>query len=223
MTAIAVLGGPLSPLGSSVGFVAAPREAVRDRIVAWRRDLGADLEVTEGLPPWPDCLLALDPLESPWTTELLVGHGDGWTVYLNNHLNGGDPFPTTNHAARLLGARWVVATHQPPDPVGYASTQLWLGGPDGEPPLGYLRTIAAHAEDGRWSWQTSGQWQPFERPAAYRARLIRDRFPRALLVEYLDALGIAVDEPGRYGAATLVRRRVGWPTRQQKINRTNVS
>jgi len=85
----AVLGGPLSPVGWSVGFIEAPRTNVIDELLNWRRSLGADLQVDDRLPAWPACLRALDPLESPWTTELLVAHGD-WTAYLNNSRDGGD-------------------------------------------------------------------------------------------------------------------------------------
>jgi hypothetical protein len=131
--AIVVLGGPLSPLGWHVGFVEAPVGIVRDQLLAWRRSLGADLYVDEDLAPWPRCLLALNPLEAPWTTELLIGHGQGWTAYLNNDLNGGDPFPAANYLARILGVRWLVAAHQPLTAVGHASTQLSLGGPGGQP------------------------------------------------------------------------------------------
>jgi hypothetical protein len=81
----------------------------------------------------------------------------------------------------------------------------------------FIRTISAHAEDGRWSWDESGAVQSFERPDAYRARRIRDRFSRSLLVEYLTALGIAVDEPASFGRGVLVRHRVTWSTRRESI------
>jgi len=58
---------------------------------------------------------------------------------------------------------------------------------------------------------------PFERQDVYRTRRIRDRFTRELLVDYLGALGIEVDQSDQYGAATLVRQRVSWRPRQQTI------
>lgn len=59
----------------------------------------------------------------------------------------------------------------------------------------YERTLAAYAEDGRWSWQVSGVAQPFEQVRRYASRRIQDRFDRALLLGYMLALGIAVDDP----------------------------
>lgn len=212
---VAVLGGQLSPVGWSVGFLEAPLEQVVERLLGWRRGLGANLDVGT-VPGWPECLSSLDPLEAPWTTEMLVAHG-AWTAYLNNDKNGGDPWPATNYVSGLLDVRWIVASHQLPDRSRHATTQFQLGGPDGEPPLRFMRTIAAHAEDGRWSWHSTGSPLPFERQGAYHARRIRDRFTRALLVEYLAALGIAVDDPGRFGSGVLVHQRVSWPTRPESI------
>ena len=88
--------------------------------------------------------------------------------------------------------------------AGNAATELWLGGPAGEPPLRHVRTVAAVAEDGRWSWHAEGPVQPFERTSAYASTTVADRLTRRMLVEYLDALGIAVDDAARYGAASVI-------------------
>jgi hypothetical protein len=125
--------------------------------------------------------------------------------------------PASSYLAQLLGVHGVIAIHLPPTRVGHASTQLQLLGPEGEPPLLYVRTLAAHAEDGRWSWDASGVLLPFEDPGRYRARLVRDRLPRDLLVGYLAALGIGVDDDACYGRAVLVTQRVGWPSRTESL------
>ena len=179
-----LLGGPSSPLGWAVGFVEAGLAEVIDNLTSWRRRLRQDISVTPNTAPYPECLRLLDPLQSPWTQELLV-EMDGWTAYLNNDLNGGDPFPASSRVSEHLGTRCVVAVHQPRTSSGHASTQLQVLGPEGEPPLMYIRTLAAHAEDGRWSWETSGTPLPFEDFSSYGARLVRNRLTRALLVRYL--------------------------------------
>jgi hypothetical protein len=58
----------------------------------------------------------------------------------------------------------------------------------------YKRALVAHVEDGRWTWDETGSPQPFEQLDRYGAPLIKDRFDRPLLVQYLSALGIHVDE-----------------------------
>jgi hypothetical protein len=220
---VALLGGPFSPIGWSVGWVEVPLPGVVDALLAWRRSLGAELEVEAVGRRWPECLHHLEPLEAPWTSELLIGHRDSWTCYLNNDLNGGDPDPATGYLSKLLGARAVIAVHQPVTSVGHASTQFQLLGPDGEPPLMYRRTIAAHAEDERWSWEEFGEPLPFEHPERYTARRKRDRLDRALLVEYLHALGIAVDDQASYAQATFVHHRVSWKTRKQTLAEARAS
>jgi hypothetical protein len=212
-----VLGGPWSPVGWSVGFVEADLTAVVNTLLRWRRGLGDDLGVDRELPRYPLCLRRLEPLQAPWTRELLIAHGNGWTAYLNNDLDGGDPVPACSVMAEALGVRCVIAIHQPRTKVGHASTQLQLLGPEGEPPLRYVRTLAAHAEDGRWTWETSGTPLPFEDPSRYRARLVRDRLTRQLLVGYLAALGVMVDHDQRYGRAVLVTQRVGWASRTESL------
>jgi hypothetical protein len=126
-------------------------------------------------------------------------------------------FPATGYLAEQLGARAVISVHQPMTAAGHGSTQFQLLGPDGEPPLMCRRTIAAHAEDRHWSWHESGKPMPFEQPERYRARRRRDRLDRVLLAEYLQAMGIAVDDEGSYAEAVLVRQRVDWPTRNQTL------
>jgi hypothetical protein len=212
-----VLGGWLEPLGWSIGFVEAPFAAVRRQLIAWRVGLGDDLTERGDLPAWPACVEALDPLEAPWTTELLVAHGSGWTVYLNNWIHGGDPAGAPTVVGGALGVRWVLATHQPMTAVGHAATVFSLGGPEGEPPLHYIRTVGAYAEDRRWSWSTLGSPLPFERTGAYRARRVRDRFDRAMLVDYLVQLGIVVDDDNAYGQATLIRQNVSWSIRRETL------
>lgn len=144
-----LLGGSLAPVGLTVSFLAAPADRVIEDLVAWRQGLGQTLERSQPS-PMPACANHLDPLEAPWTTELLIECGD-WTAYLNNAIDGGDPTAAAPHLSTRLGVRCVVAMHVPPHRPGHAATQLWLIGPSGDPPLMYERTLAAYAEDGRWS------------------------------------------------------------------------
>lgn len=160
----------------------------------------------------PDCLDALDPMEAPWTVEVLLDCGP-WTSYVNNFIGGGDISAIAPAVARMLGASCVVAEHMPRYGPGHAATQLWLLDSDGN----CLRTLSAYAVDGRWSWDETGVAQPWEHPNRYRARRKRDRLDRALLVEYLEALGIRVDDPGFYRKGIGVRQHVDWPRRQVPV------
>ena len=51
----------------------------------------------------------------------------------------------------------------------------------------------------------------------WRSLWQRDRLDRALLVEYLAAMGVVVDDEARYAEVALVRRRLNWKTRKQTL------
>ncbi|GLZ32755.1 hypothetical protein Lesp02_49430 [Lentzea sp. NBRC 105346] len=67
--------------------------------------------------------------------------------------------------------------------------QFHLWGPEGEKPLGYVRTIDA-IDDGRWVFEQSGTPLDFEEPQNYSKQRIRDRFTVDMLDRYCAALGI---------------------------------
>jgi hypothetical protein len=56
----------------------------------------------------------------------------------------------------------------------------------------------------------------------YRARRVRDRFTRPVLVGYLAELGISVDDHATYGQATLIRQIVAWPSRQETLQQARI-
>jgi hypothetical protein len=190
-----------------VSFIEAPADAVLKDLVAWRESLGWPSTMSDSI-EYPACLDLLDPPATPWTADFVVAHGK-WTAYLDNDRDGGDPTGAAPELSRRLGVRCATAIHTPVYGPGHASTQLWLSEPDGEPPLMYVRTLTAQAEDGRWSWHESGSPLPFENSVRYKSRTIRRRFDRDLLVAYLAALGISVDDAEQFGAGRCVRRLPG--------------
>jgi hypothetical protein len=203
------LAGELRPAGLAIAFLRRPIADVRTELIAWRGRLGQELSVSDSL-AFPTCVERLDPYEMPWTTELLIGCGD-WCAYTNNAIGGGDLSGPPGYLSRALGCDVVHAVHVPKHPPGHASTQFGLVRPDGT-----SRTLAAHAEDGRWSWHAAGEQLSFERSERYTARLIRERLDRELLVEYLGALGIRVDDPGFYGTTVAVRRIFTFPRQRRE-------
>ena len=209
----AVLGGRLAPLGCTVAFIDRQCQEVLSEIQALRT--GHEIDVIGPL-QFEAAVGRLDPMEAPWTTEVIADCGT-WTAYLNNFVNGGDPSAIAPALARRMAANCVTATHIPKYGPGHASTQLVMEGPTGEPPLMGIRSLAAHCEDGRWSWHEWGTVQPFERLERYGARLKRDRLDRPLLVEYLNALGIHVDHDGYFGRAWVVRQHVDWHVRRESV------
>lgn len=209
------LGGELAPIGYTISFLHGPASDVL-RVIEDIRGY-ATLEIAEA-GRLPGSAVVLDPMEAPWTTELVIDCGE-WTAYLNNAIGGGDITAIAPAIGRSLGVACVGAQHTDRYGPGHAATQFWLEGPDGEPPLMYIRTLSAHCQDGRWSWHTSGSVQDFEQPERYEQRRVSDRLDRATLVSYLAALGIRVDDPSFFGEGTAVRQIVDWEVRRQHIDR----
>jgi hypothetical protein len=208
-----IFGGGLWPLGWSVGFVELPLSEAFDRYRAW----GLKVAFSElGQLPIVDALQRLLPFEMPYTRRLLVGTRGSWTAIFDNSRGGGDPWPPTSQLARE-DAHGVIATHIPREQSSLPATQFHLLGPEGEPPLMYVRTVDAGVFDsGRWQFETSGTIQPFERVDAYGARRVRDRFTRPMLLGYLGSLGIDADEPSFYKEAVLVQDDArGWKLRRR--------
>jgi hypothetical protein len=205
-----VFGGGWWPLGWHVGFVEAPFDSVVERFRAWMKDLHGRhrFDGLEG--SIADQLHALAPLEAPWTRELFVRTTGPWTAHFSNSVLGGDSWPRVSFLAGELGVRWVTASHIPRGQYPYPSTQLWLGGPEGDQ-LGFVRTISAGIYDsGRWEFEANGPVQPWEEPEHYQARLKRDRFTRELLLRYLKRLAIDADDPSFYSDGVRVSERALW-------------
>jgi hypothetical protein len=207
-----LLGGVLAPAGLSTSFVHAEFAAAVDALTQWRRSVGQEVELSPidlGM-----TLASIEPFEAPWTKELLFDCGE-WTAYLNNGIDGGDPTAAAPSLANELGVDLLVAIPAPPHGPGRSSTQLWVLGPSGTPPLMYRRTVSADCADGRWSWHAHGEPLPFEDLARYGARRIRDRFDRPMLIDYLRANGIRADERDFWGNGVLIRQSVPYSTRQE--------
>ena len=207
-----LLGGSFIPAGVTTSYLKAPFAAVVDHLTTWRRELGHKLE-QRAVPSLSSVVTALEPFEAPWTREVLFDCGE-WTAYLNNGLYGGDPTACAPYLSASMAVECCIATHSPSYGPGHAQTSLEVLGPNGTPPLMYVRSITAHAEDGRWSWRTSGEPQAFEDVERYNARRIRDRFPRSLLIEYLQKMGISADDAGFYGHGVAISQRVAYERRQ---------
>lgn len=199
-----LFGGDACPLGLSVQYVEAPEQ---DVVAAFPGEWAHCTASPTGR-TFPEALPALLPFQAPWSRMLTARVGD-WTALTNNDIGGGDPSAPGPAVADALGVRCVVALHAPPYGPGHAATQLEVMGPGGEPPLMHVRALSAHAEDGRWGWYESGTPYPFEETDRYARRRKRDRFDRELLLTYLAALGIPVDDE-EYGEATLHQGRQ-WP------------
>jgi hypothetical protein len=212
-----VFGGPLSPVGWSVGFLRAPFAKVRLATLEWYRSLAerygfvmSTVDLALGI---FDALARLDPLQTPPQRELIAGSDGEWTAHFANSHLGGDSVSWVGHLSRVLECDGVLASHIPVGEYQYPSTQLTLEGPSRT-----SRTLAAGKYDsGRWEFLQAGAPLSFEQVERYSSKRIRDRFSREMLLAYLSALGIEPDRESFYRSMTLVQREPLIPPRVSSI------
>lgn len=144
-----LLGGGLRPAWVTTSFLRAPFIDVVSHLTQWRRSLGQTL--IDPQLAFAEVVTACEPFEAPWTREVLFDCGE-WTAYMNNFRTGGDPTSAAPYLATSMRKECFTATHAPRYGPGHAQTSLEIIGPSGRPPLMGVRSITAHAEDGRWSW-----------------------------------------------------------------------
>lgn len=188
-----LLDGEFSPTTDEIAFFEQRPEVIRDWLVARAEDEDnlAGVHRVEG------DLRALLPLLAPllYTPSrfLIVPTRSAWNAHFNNTFTGTDTSFTGAVAERTQcrSVRMVCVPNTIQGEKGrLGATMFELYGPEKTHWLNEIRTVSAVNEGERWIFETSGKPQPFERPGAYKARRVRDRFPQELLAEYLLALGI---------------------------------
>lgn len=144
--------------------------------------------------------------------ELFVEHGD-WSAYFDSSLAGTDAVSTIGFLARQQRC-YGVAVRRKATAISFE----YLG-PDQTDFLNYIRVIAAQQDDsGRWVFIANGEVQPFEDPALYRQRKVRDRFSMETLERYCGALGIFPSEISAYGPrAYLIESQVPIPSGARRL------
>lgn len=134
---------------------------------------------------------ALAPLTHAMSRTLFLATASDWVAFFRNGTKGSDPFMPMWHLARRHGylsmrvcatpegARWpgvIWEVYAPPSLGGDADC--------------CRRSICASNDGGRWTFHESGERFGFERPESYGLRRKRDRFTRAMLVDYLREFGV---------------------------------
>lgn len=201
----------LWPITSTIGSVKAPCARAADSYVRWQGPLklgwGRAVSARQVTGNLQTLLRHLDPLRRTEPSRVLFLRTSGeWTAFFDNLVSGTDTFPVLPHLTEDLHCVGVRASIVPD--VGregdagenrYGGTVLEIMDPDrGKPPLRYRRTIAAVNDGGRWTFDLSGEPEPFEELSHYTGRHLRDRFTPELLDRYLRALGIRAFDPDFY-------------------------
>jgi hypothetical protein len=198
-----------------------PLEQAAEGLLTWRKQLNAGVTSNWLEHNFPDVLHRLEPLTGgARPRELLVQAGPHWTAYFDCSLRGTDAVSTISYLSRTMRCQGL-AVRTVPHTVGlpgirqgrYGAVQFELFGPQQTSFLNYVRTISVLFDGNRWVFDANGIEQWFERPEAYKARRVRDRFTTGLLEEYCRKLGIDVFNPDVYGpTAVLVESAIALPS-----------
>ncbi len=140
----------------------------------------------------------------PVERRVIVPHGD-WSLLVTDGPHGTDVGMLPSLAARQLGCLGIRAVCLD-DGAVFPARMLEVCGPEGEPPLLEVRSIAMSKDGDRWVFETAGRPLPFEDQTAYAAPRKADRFPASLLLSYLSELGVPVDAEPHWPAALLISR-----------------
>lgn len=193
------------PITFSFGLLEAALETVGDELTRWYAEQAVAHTLIPATGTLPSLLRQLEPLSAPSFKRLWVRTASPrWrTAYFDGSINGGDPFPPVSYLASRAGVHGVAVTSQPDSPQCHGANKLELYGPANTDWLNVVWCVGAFNDGGRWVWQHLGAEQPFEEPAAYRSRRVRDRFTPEMLRRYGSALAIPL-EVGAYGPDALL-------------------
>ena len=191
----ALADGYFAPISYSWGFLDAPLADVSDTLTKWRLSLKRKVKMRFANGNLPDALELLDPLETPWTKELLINTKSPWTAYFNNQHGSGDPFPPVSYLSQLLGCRGLIVQTSPDGSSGF-----YLTGAEQTDFLNVKRCVLA-LNDGssRWKFSERGAPLPFEDTARYNCKNIRERLDDDMLERYFAMFGIHLFEDDFYG------------------------
>lgn len=211
--------------GRLISLVRAPLAVTAEAMIDWQdhQDFSPSrTDLPNGLAEHATVLL---PLENyPARRDLLVGTESGeWTAFFWSF-----PSPRPSHCASVLRGQldtdaleiyaqpFTDEATDPRDEPGFLTPGRGRPGP-GLTKLRYLsdadlpRQIALYewyTASSRYRFQQSGPVQPWEEPAHYDARAIRDRFTPETLASYCQKLGVDVFALDYYsGPSVLIERR----------------
>ena len=175
------------------GLINVPIERAVAELISWHDSIGITYQRRECSGSFAEALKMLPPLSMERRRRLFVGTRSDWTACFQSGIDGSDPVPAMSFLSQRLGvlAMRVCSTES----GALWAANIWevfapssLGG---VPPLGYRRAIGSMNDGGRWSFVDEGDRYPFERVDLYESTRKRDRFSRAVLADYLAALGLA--------------------------------
>lgn len=156
--------------------------------------------VDEVSPKWGNCSVRVGPLRMPFKGAPKPGGAhDVDSVFFTTSAAPGYTILLANLEDGWSSLGFAISKHLPGRVFQCALATL-----DEEYPMNAIyiledgkniRCVRAMKDYPRWDFFETGERQPFENPAYYTRRYIRDRLNREIMVEYLEKLGIHIRDP----------------------------
>ena len=217
-----LLNNEFAPVTFKLGFIETQFSSLCDAFKKWFEKIdakfpGLQTDFTPLSAPLDTAILSLEPLTTPLDRYLLVETKSNWTAIFANGLRVSDVASPASYLPTVLNCRGLHVGHQPDFSKSkrkdlirkWGSTLFTLYGPNETDWLNRIRHLHVSNDVGGWTFDESGEPQPFEEAEAYSRRRIRDRFTFEMLERYCKALGIELNEDEFYGPRSCAVRITG--------------
>lgn len=185
-------GRELYPVNKCVGFLEIEAADAVKFFADWRKSINP-LSLASIKPidlPFEKALTQLEPLSEQKNKYLFVPTKSDWVAVFDNYFRGPDLAGDLLYCCRQMSCRGIRALMSPEDGnSSYACSFETFGPAQTNEPLNYIRTVTL-ANDGGWTFSTSGPPYEFEQVDKYESRLKKDRFNFEMLKDYLVNFGI---------------------------------
>jgi hypothetical protein len=217
-----LLNNKFAPVTFNLGFIETPFSLLCSAFQEWFKKIdakfpGLKTDFTPLSAPLDTALLSLEPLTTPLDRYLLVETKSNWTAIFANGLRVSDVASPTGYIPTILNCRGLEVGYTPDfgkskrkDLIRkWGSTLFTLYGPTNTDWLNRIRHLHVSNDVGGWTFDESGEPQPFEEAEAYSRRRIRDRFTFEMLERYCKALGVELNRDDFYGPRSCAARTTG--------------
>jgi hypothetical protein len=174
-------------------FSASSVTAYLETLAAWRAE--SRIPTFEAPPvtleePVASMLMRLEPFSPISHRELIVATRGEWTAHFNSGIRGTD-FPSIGYLAQRMETE-AMHLYLCDDPAlrAIGGVTFTLYGPRPTEWLNVVRHVGWLQDGDRPKFAEQGAPLPFEQVATYKARRMRDRLTKNLVLGYAEALGV---------------------------------
>lgn len=197
------LSDKLFPIGSEIGFLKCDVDIAVKYFINWQNQIQRDRKLEFTVQPLQadsteSVLLKLLPLTNVERRRMIfIDCKNGWTAYVDNGWRGSDVYSVVSFLSETIGCSGVRSCYIPhtPNIEQYGTVIFELYSAERTDFINILRSVAVSFDGYKWSFSSAGELLDFESSSNFESKLIKNKFTRDMLKQYLGELGIdAFDE-----------------------------